>query len=225
MSWRARWRDESGMSLLELVVVTALLSLILGFVLPAFSSLQRTDVGNALRLENLAEARLLMATVSRDIRTAARISATSSPFLLADDRELTFYANLTLTTSCPKRIHLYIDATSQLVEEVTAPDAGGTPPACAYSGAPKVRLVGRFIANTASQPLFTLYYDVAGTPTAFTTADTPLSAANLLLVDAVGIRFSIRKSTSFVVAPTTVVNRVRLPNVDYNPLASPSPSP
>jgi type II secretory pathway pseudopilin PulG len=225
MSWRSRLRDESGISLLELVVVTSLLSVILGFVLPAFSSIQRADVGNALRLENLAEARLLMATVSRDIRTAARISATSSPFVLADDRELTFYANLALSTSCPKRIRLYIDVTDRLVEQVTNPDAGGAPPSCAYTGTPSVRLVGRYIANIASQPVFTLYHEVAGTPTAFTTSDTPLSAANLLLVDAVGIRFSIRKGTNFVVAPTTVVNRVRLPNVDYNPLASPSPSP
>jgi type II secretory pathway pseudopilin PulG len=225
VSWRSRVRDESGISLLELVVVTSLLSVILGFVLPTFTSIQRADVGNALRLENLAEARILMATVSRDIRTAARISATSSPFVLADDRELTFYANLNLSTSCPKRIRLYIDASDRLVEQVTAPDAGGSPPNCAYSGSPTVRLVGRYIANTPSQPVFTLYRDVAGTPTAFSTADTPLSAANLLLVDAVGIRFSIRKSTTYVVAPTTVMNKVRLPNVDYNPLASPSPSP
>lgn len=223
MSWASRWRDESGMSLLELVVVTSILSVILGFVLPAFSSIQRADVGNALRNENLGEARVLMGTVSKDIRTAARISSTSSPFLLADDREVTFYANLNLTTSCPKRIHIYVDGISRLVEEVTDPDAGDTPPDCEYNGTPKVRLVGRFIANTPSQPLFAFYYDLAGTPTAFTTTNTPLSATNLLLVEAVAIRFSIRKGTNFVVAPTTVVNRVRLPNVDYNPLASPSP--
>ena len=223
MSWQPRWRDESGMSLLELVVVTSIMSVILGFVLPAFSSIQRADVGNALRNENLGEARVLMGTVSKDIRTAARISSTSSPFLLADDREVTFYANLNLTTSCPKRIHIYVDATSRLVEEVTDPDAGDTPPDCEYNGTPMVRLVGRFIANTPSQPLFTFYYELAGMPTAFTTTNTPLSATNLLLVEAVGIRFSIRKGTNFVVAPTTVVNRVRLPNVDYNPLASPSP--
>ena len=51
----------------------------------------------------------------------------------------------------------------------------------------------------------------------------PLSAANRLQVNAVGVTLSVRQSTNFHVPYTTLINRVRLPNVDYNPLPSPSP--
>ena len=51
----------------------------------------------------------------------------------------------------------------------------------------------------------------------------PLSAANRLQVNAVGITLSVRQSTNFNVPYTTLINRVRLPNVDYNPLPSPTP--
>ncbi len=51
-----------------------------------------------------------MDTVTKDLRTSVRLGTTESPFLAADDREVTFYANLNLSTACPKQIHLYVDA-------------------------------------------------------------------------------------------------------------------
>ena len=49
----------------------------------------------------------------------------------------------------------------------------------------------------------------------------PLSAANRLLVNAISVTLSVRQSTNFSVPYTTLINRVRLANVDYNPLPSP----
>ena len=43
----------------------------------------------------------------------------------------------------------------------------------------------------------------------------PLSAADRFAVDSVQIMLSIRKSTTLQVANTTLLNTVRLPNVDY----------
>ena len=235
------------------MVVVALMTVVLGFVTRGFVGLQNASTAASLRLQNLDEARVLMDATSKDIRTAARLSSTLSPFdvtlpasgpaALAGwcssgcvapgtgiaNTEVWFYSNLTLAagnpTPCPDIVHLYIDKTSSpwvLREQSLPADAGGTPPNCVYSVAPTTRLVGKYVANPTTSPVFTYYYDDAsGNPVAFLSTDTPLSAANRLLVNAIGIRLSVRQSTNFSVPYTTLVNRVRLPNVDYNPLPSP----
>jgi prepilin-type N-terminal cleavage/methylation domain-containing protein len=223
---RRRLREDHGVTVTEVMVTIALLSVVVGFVLQGFASLQNASAGADLRMINLGEARLLMDTVTKDLRTAVRLGSTESPFLLADDKEVTFYANLNLSSACPKKVHLYVDADTQLLEEVTEPNAGGTPPNCTYTGASTTRFVGQYVANSPSEPIFTYYYDSGGsTDVAFGSASTPLSAADLLLVNGVGVRLSIRKDTNYTVADTTLINKVRLPNVDYNPLPSGSPSP
>jgi type II secretory pathway pseudopilin PulG len=248
-----RASDETGITLVELVVVVSLMTVILGFVTRGFVSIQNASAGAGLRLQNLDEARVIMDAVTRDMRTAARLSTTTSPFDVTlpasgptalsgwcssgcvapgtgiSNTEIWFYANLTLTsgnpTPCPDIVHLYVDKTSSpwvLREQSVAADTGGTPPNCVYSVAPTTRLLGKYVANPVSSPVFTYYYDdAAGNPQAFPTTSVPLAAADRLLVNAVGITLSVRQSTNFSVPYTTLVNRVRLPNVDYNPLPSP----
>jgi hypothetical protein len=155
----------------------------------------------------------------------------SDPTLsLADDNDLTFYANLNQSTQCPKKVRLYIDGSDKLIESVTEPDATSVFPTCTYNlNTPRNRLVGRYIANAADEPVFTFYWDEDGDgvldPFCFqvdasigcATDDTPLTVENALLVKAIGIELGIRKDTSLSVDHTTIVNRVRLPNVYYNP--------
>ena len=50
-----------------------------------------------------------------------------------------------------------------------------------------------------------------------------LTSAETLQVNAVGITFAVRQSTNYKVPCATLVNRVRLANVDYNPIPSPVP--
>jgi len=256
-AWRRRLPSasaEHGITLVELVIVVSLLTVVLGFVTGGFVSLQNASTGASLRLQNLDEARVLMDAVSKDLRTAARLSATGSPFDVTlpgsgpaalggwcssgcsapgtgiGNTEVWFYGNITLPvtpTPCPDIVHLYVDKTVSpwvLKEQNAAADLGGTPPNCTYGTAPSTRLLGKYVANPISSPVFTYWYDDAnGDPVAFPSTSTPLVAADRLLVNAGGIRLSVRQSTSFSVPFTTLVNRVRLPNVDYNPLPSPSP--
>ena len=237
-------RSEGGTTLVELVVAVSILSLVLGFVLQTFVSVQNAATGANLRLQNLEEARILMDAVSKDIRTATRMTATTSPFDLGSvpggyvgnappyvgKTEVWFYANLTLSaipSPCPDIIHLYVDTTvnPNVLKEQTLPaDTAGspTPPNCTYSGGYTTRLVGKYVANPASSPVFTYFQDdVNGNPVAMASSLTPLSAANRALVNAIGVTLSIRQSTNFSVPFTTLTNRVRLANVDYNPLPSP----
>ncbi|HEY7659642.1 MAG TPA: type II secretion system protein [Actinomycetota bacterium] len=222
---RAALRGESGVTLVEVMIVTALFGLILTFTLKSVATFERTATGGIRRLENLDEARVLMQVITKDVRTAARLSATTSPFLEADDESVTFYANLNLSTFCPKRIELSVDGNDQLIESVTQPNDGDTPPNCEYTEhSPSTRLVGQFIANGPEQPIFTYFYDDGGTLIPFTPDETPLSAEAMLLVSAVEVQLAIRKDTSLAVDYTTLINRVRLPNVFYNPQPTPSPS-
>jgi prepilin-type N-terminal cleavage/methylation domain-containing protein len=242
---RVSLREQSGVTLVELVVVMAIMSLILGFVTRGLVSMQDASVGESYRLQNLDEARTLMNSVSRDLRTAARLSSTSSPFDVtagtvpapgvghaapwAGNTEVWFYANLTLTsgtpTPCPDVVHLYVDTVASppvLKEQTITASAGGAPPNCTYTGSYTTRLVGKYIANPASSPVFTYYYDDAsGAPAAFAPPATTLGASDRLLVNAVGITLAIRQSNNFNVPYTTLINRVRLPNVDYNPIPDP----
>jgi hypothetical protein len=218
--------DEAGYSgLLEMVTVLLLLGLILGTVYSTIFSSQNNVVTTTERLRNLDEARTIMAAATKDVRTAVRLEAGTSPFLRADAKEAVFYANLD-TTDAPKLVQVYIDASDRLIERVWTADTGTTAPdytyaGVAYPGIPTtcgstctVRLVGHYVANTTAEPLFE-YLDEADN----TISPTPLSSTNRLAIDAVRISLRVKRDSGLAVNTTTIVNRVRLPNVDYNAVA------
>jgi type II secretory pathway pseudopilin PulG len=193
--------------LVELLVAVFLLSIVLGSIYMGLDSMQNSAAGATERLVNLDEARVLMATLTRDIRSAARLSPTSSPFVLAADRELIFYSNIAATQP-PNRVRIYVDADNRLVEEVIAPT--GSNGNYEYNRAPTVRVVGAYVVS--GYDIFN-YYDAAGNE--LTTR--PMTAQDLLNIKQVEVTISIRSGPRADIA-TTLVNRVRLPNVDWNPV-------
>jgi hypothetical protein len=215
-----RAAGEHGQTLFELVCVVLMLGMVLLVVYQGIDSMTRALGGTERRLVNLDEGRTLMAVTTKDIRTATRLQAGTSPFVLADARELVFHANLnnngasgSVVDNGPRRIRIFVDGTSQLIEEVVKPDASSVPPAYTYTGTPGRRFVGRYIANAPSEPIFR-FYDVDGNEL----GPTPLSATDRLAVRSVRVTLSIRRATTFPVANTTLVNTVRLPNIDYQQL-------
>jgi hypothetical protein len=142
-----------------------------------------------------------------------RLTAGSSPFTVADANHAVFYANLS-TTSSPKKVDLSIDSQSRLIEQVWTADAGTTSPNYTYTGTSTVRLVGRYVANNAAKPLFQ-YLDSSGN----VLPNTPLSATDLLAIKAVQIQLIVKKTTASPLNATTIINRVRLANLDYNDVA------
>jgi hypothetical protein len=207
-------RDERGASILEVVATLLLTAIVMGAVFTAMASTSKATEGTGARLRNLDEARVLMATTSKDVRTAVRLSAGTSPFTLADDTEAIFYANLD-TTGAPKRVRISVDAQHRLIEQVWDPDPGSTAPNYTYdTTTPKLRLVGRYVDNDDATPIFT-YVDANDTPL----GPAPLSATNRLAIKAVRIRLVVYRDSAFNEHATTLTNRVRLPNVDYNAVA------
>ena len=214
---RARRAGERGQTMFEVVTVVIILGVVLMFVYQGINSAQQAIGGTEKRLANLDEARTLMAVSTKDVRTATRLQAGTSPFSLADKREIIFYANLnndgssgSVVDNGPRRVRIFVDSTSQLIEEVVKPGAASVPPAYTYLGSPTRRFVGRYVANAVNQPIFR-YFDTNGVEL----TATPLSATDRLAVNSVQITLSIRRSTTFPISNTTLVNTVRLPNVDY----------
>jgi hypothetical protein len=215
-----RGAGEHGQTLFELITVTLMLGMVLLVVYQGIDSMTQAIGGTERRLANLDEARILMAVTTKDIRTATRLQAGTSPFELADKREVIFFANLnndgtsgSVVDNGPRRVRIYVDSNSELIEEVQKPDAASVPPAYAYNSTATRRFVGRYVANAVSSPIFR-YYDEDGTE--LTSA--PLSSSDRLATRSVRITLSIRRATGFSVANTTLVNTVRLPNVDYQQL-------
>ncbi len=243
---RARDEDD-GVTLVEMTVVMLILGVILAFTIQSVASFQRASTGGVRRIENLNEARILMQVITKDVRTAAKLNAATSPFpdvipgvgnqsadgvTRAGNREVAFLANLNLSTPCPKLIRLYLQYVSsvdgwKLIESVTEPSAG-TPQAgtCSWvGGANRTRLVGRFIANTTAEPIFTYYYtNASGALVPYALASGAwLTTAQALNVKEIGVNLNVRKDTTLIVADTALENRVRLPNVFYNPPPTPTP--
>ena len=98
----------------------------MGAVMTGTFSAQSAITGSDLRLQNLDQARTLMASLTKDVRTAVRLERGTSPFTVADKNQAVFYANLS-TTSAPKKVDLSIDSQSRLIETVWTADAGLAP--------------------------------------------------------------------------------------------------
>ncbi len=216
----ARGAGARGSSLFELMGTIAIMTIVMGVLYEGIASLSAAVEGTDSRLQNLGEARHLMAVATKDIRTATRLQSGTSPFALADKRRVTFYGNLDSNVGPvvgARKLDISVDANAQLIEQLWTPDPGSCAPVCAYNTTqPVSRFVGRFVANPASTPIFR-YFDVNGTeitvPAGGLTDGSPTPSA--LAIYSVRITLSIKKATSYQVAPTTVINQVRLPNVDY----------
>ncbi len=205
-------RGETGITLVELLTTIMILGIVLATIYSGLLSGQDTVMGVNERLRNLDEARVLVNVVTKDVRTAVRLTSGSSPFITADRNEAVFYANLD-TTGAPKKVRIYVDGEDQLLEQVWDPDVGSVAPDYTYTGSPSVRFVGQYVANETT-PVFTYLDDDDNPLTA-----TPLSATDRLAIKAVRVTLEIKRTSSYNDATTTVVNRVRLPNLDYNAVA------
>jgi type II secretory pathway pseudopilin PulG len=200
-------RDEAGFTIVETMVVVVMLAIVLGVMYKGMDNISASTAGTEERL-------VMMATVTKDLRTAARPNPNAAPFELANARELIFYANLG-STSGPSKVHIYIDGENRIIEAVTQPDAGSAPN-YTYTGPASVRAVGSYVVPNTQ--IFTYQYFNEATSSFVDLSSLPLSEADRKLVESIEVRISIRKSSTAATPPTTLVNRVRLPNVYYSPI-------
>ena len=175
-----------------MTVVIALLGLVLAMALQGLSAYQRATAGADVRQRNLDEARVVMAVLTRDLRTATAFTAVS-----ATDVTFTGLLN-TGATAPPNRLRLYVDASGVLREAVTPPDDPNASPVT-YTGTPTTRVVGRGLVDTSTLLSFRDSSD---------TATTSLTTATSVV-----ITLSVDLPSAAAVPPTVLSSRVFLPNV------------
>jgi hypothetical protein len=158
----------------------------------ALTAFQRVSTAADHRLRNLEQARVMMAVVTRDLRTA-------TTFTTASASEVVFLGNLNTSTASapPRRIRLYVDGQGRLVEQVTESDPGSSP--VTYNGIPATRVLGTFVVN--------------GTAMFAYQTDTGTATTTLNQIASVSVQLQVRMPSTYAPNPTTLSTSVWLPNV------------
>lgn len=192
MNLRRLHRDQAGVTTMEMIVVVALLSLVLTVAFEGLTSYQGATAGNAARLRNLEEARVSMAVLTKDLRTASSFSSLAAA-------DVTFLGHLNTTaTGPPNQVRLYVDGQGRLLEAVTPPDNPAASPVT-YTGTPVTRVVGEGLVTGGS---LLDYRDAADNPT--------ILAAD---VASVVVTLSVDLPAPVEVPATVLSSRVSLPNI------------
>lgn len=225
LSLRERRRDESGFSLIELIVTMAVASMIMTSFVAFMISSQRTSAQVTDSVSDFGTIRVAVAAVTRDIRTASRLplNTVDAPFVVAQEDRTVFYANLG-GIDAPVRIEIVRDATDQLITRVwdpIDPNAGEWDatnfPALSDVASASTRFLTQEIVNEAGAPVFEYYRRQAGSDALELLVppdSTGLTAQQRNEVVAVGIHLRIQHGQSMdELPPADVDTIVRLPNM------------
>jgi hypothetical protein len=226
-------RSERGTSLMEMVVVTALLSLVTVVAFQAVDTMQKNARSTTDRFAATGEAQTIADRLTKDLRAAVTTAPGGAPFAYADANEVVFYANLgTVYPSLgnkpgPTRLHVRLVQISgtnvwQLREDATGPDSGGSIGNYTFTGTEVNRIDGKYLDT--SVPIFTYYTYDSTDPTklvALPTSSLPLDfndptdVGALQSIVAIGMKIRVRVTPTSPVAQIETMVHIR--NIDYNP--------
>ena len=221
-SWLRLMRDDEGLTLMEMVVVTAILGVVLAMIQTTTITAQKDLAGSQSRLDQLQQSKLAMESISKVLRTSVLpsqlngtcTSCSSAAFINGDVRSVQFYANINNDSNVvgPSQVTYSVAADGTLTELVHGPNPHA---ANDYNyqytctkGTTGCVITNRVLARKVdtTQAMFT-YYDASGA-----TLTPPLGASALALVDSVDIVLKVKSSKT---APAvTLTTRVTLPNAD-----------
>jgi prepilin-type N-terminal cleavage/methylation domain-containing protein len=219
---------EDGFSLVELTITMMLLGVVLAIVMAGLSTFTRTANSAERRMQNLEQARTMMAVVTRDLRTATPISASDgsrqAAFVTVTSTSVEFYGNLrfqapasstttstTPTLATPVRVRLALETDplrsdrSQLTETVSTITGTVTS---------RKRVLGTSLLNsTATGSELFCYEDAtaATTTTASATAWCPGTTPAVDAIASVKVRLLVQTTTGDTSASLT--SSVWLPNI------------
>jgi type II secretory pathway pseudopilin PulG len=185
---------QAGITMIEMAVVVALLGLVLTMAFQGLISYQRAAASADTRQQNLDQARIVMAVVTKDLRTATEFSSIAGA-------DVTFTGLLNTAATAPaNQLRLYVDGGGVLREAVTPPDDPNDSP-LTYTGTPTTRIVGRGLVSTSG---LLSYRDSTDAVTTTTTA-----VASVVVT----VSVDLPSLSGADVPPTVLTSRVFLPNV------------
>jgi len=229
---RRRCRDDSGLTLVELLVVMIVMTVIVGAVAAIFTATLRTTSATSTKLDEGNEGRVALEAVSRALRTVVvpvqlseGCATCTDAFISGSPFSVAFYADLDNDDNKigPSRVTIGASAGGTLTEVIQPPDpasvssgnftwSGQNDPSCVplASGCLKRQLLlADGVQQGASAPLFTYYPENSGTPLVGT-----LTSDQMKDVDSIDLILTIALPNRGAVVPTTYVNRVALSNID-----------
>jgi prepilin-type N-terminal cleavage/methylation domain-containing protein len=203
--------DDAGVTLVELLVAITILGVVMAGLFGGLTGLIRATNTIDTRTDNVDQARLAIASLSRDLRAASPTVDDGPAFLVADDRHARFHARLS-RDDAPVLLDLSVDADDRLVETLTPAtiESDGT---VVYDPADaRTRYVASYLFNAADEPILTYSTitesgEVIEMPTPIETV-TQLRSIRLVQIDLVMARDQAAR-----VEPQRVSTQVRLPNL------------
>lgn len=231
---QSRGGDDRGVTLVELVTAMFLFGIIATLLITAVITFTRTFTKDRLATENTSISAIGMNELTRVIRSGTLLERSGDdlpPFVVAKAEELTLFAYIDTSSTAPEpvKIQFKVDATTRVLTETrwkAKPFAAGSSywdfEATAYS----TRTIARKIVvpATGAASLFT-YYSINSTTLLeekITTPTTGITAANLPKIAVVEVALTVQSDALGRAAPSTVVNRVGIPNLGISRLGAPA---
>jgi prepilin-type N-terminal cleavage/methylation domain-containing protein len=221
--------SDGGYTLMEMVVVVMILGIVLAMVQTTLILTQKTVSGSGARVNQTSQANVAISSISKVLRTAvlpSQLSATglsagAAAFIQGTKTSVQFYANINndANVTGPSQVSYSVSAAGLLTEKIQPPDshaAGNYNYTYNCSTCAVTRVLARFVSTT--QAMFTYY-----TKTGATITDPTLTASDLAAVDSVDVVVQVKSSANSTIQPTTLYERVTLPNADSVAIATSSP--
>lgn len=131
-----RRTDESGMTLVELLVVMVLMGILGTMVLTSAITAHRASAQTSDRLESVADARIAMNAIAKSMRAAVRGDSTDALLRTAHEREVTYLVDES-GQDAPDLVRISV-IDGELVEDRWTADAG-TGPTWSFTTSPRRR--------------------------------------------------------------------------------------
>ncbi|MBP6945953.1 MAG: type II secretion system protein, partial [Candidatus Pacebacteria bacterium] len=152
---RAWQKSTTGMSLIEVLVTLAVVSLIMVSASNSVLALYKTNNTGTRALTQISSARSALTALMTDLRSVAYGNGGSYPIVSMSASSLTFFSNIPNSTGAT-RFQYQINGTTLSRSQVSA----GTPPT--YSGVPVSESLVTYIRSGAGSAALFRYYDRNG---------------------------------------------------------------
>jgi len=236
--WRRRAQDDSGLTLVELIVSMMIFAVVVAGTLQLSIGLEHSTAENISRQDQVDEGRVATEAMTKNLRTAVIPSQLTNSctdlcaasFVQGQAYSVQFYANVNNAGNQvgPSRVSYTLSTSGstagQLTEKIQVPDtnvagssgyvycdaeASGATPEC--KARLRTMIIARGVRSDTGVPIFQ-YYDTDGNILTPRAANNALSADDLAKVFAIEITLTTASVHVTKAGSTTYIQRVTLPN-------------
>jgi Tfp pilus assembly protein PilW len=217
-----RRRDDTGMSVVELVVAMMCASIVLAGVAGVFVGVMRVTRVVAVKTAATSDGRVAMEAMTRSLRVTSRPDGITAAFTQATPTSVSFYSSLNRGTTGepPQTFVEYSWDGACLNESQTTSQAVTSPPSTGpFYTWPAANRRTTCLVRTTTAPAFSYYDDpliTSGGTTVTPMPDTS-TAALRKAIRSVQVTLTVQDAANTAIAGTPLTSRVTLTNVLADP--------